>query len=54
MTDEQTPAEDVAFEGAEDFGDASQEIAALQLAAKLAGGSLWAWALSRTMKRAKA
>jgi molecular chaperone GrpE len=31
MTDEQTPAEDVAFEGAEDFGDASQEIAALQL-----------------------
>lgn len=31
MTDEQTPAEDVAFEGVEDFGDASQEIAALQL-----------------------
>jgi molecular chaperone GrpE len=31
MTDEQTPAEDVDFEGVEDFGDASQEIAALQL-----------------------
>jgi molecular chaperone GrpE len=31
MTDEQTPAEDVAFEASEDFGDASQEIAALQL-----------------------
>lgn len=30
------------------------QIAALQLAAKLAGGSLWAWALSRTMQRAKA
>lgn len=31
MTDEQTPAEDVAFEASQDFGDASQEIAALQL-----------------------
>jgi molecular chaperone GrpE len=31
MTDEQTPAEDVAFEASDDFGDASQEIAALQL-----------------------
>jgi uncharacterized PurR-regulated membrane protein YhhQ (DUF165 family) len=27
------------------------QIAALQLAAKLAGGSLWAWALSRTAQR---
>jgi molecular chaperone GrpE len=31
MTDEQTPAEDVAFEASDDFGDASQEIEALQL-----------------------
>nr|WP_295108892.1 nucleotide exchange factor GrpE [uncultured Caulobacter sp.] len=31
MTDEQTPAEDVAFEASQDFGDASQEIEALKL-----------------------